>query len=56
MGRWKKNETEYVVNLNHDARRGCIAIIPKPVIEMIGMPDTIMFRVKRGKITVEAGD
>ncbi len=56
MGRWKKDETEYTVNLNHDKRRGCIAIIPKPILEKLSQPDQIMFKLSKHGILVKAGD
>ena len=46
MGRWKEDETEFTVNLNHDKRQGCIAIIPKHVIEKLGEPDQVKFIFK----------
>ncbi|MCE2499133.1 MAG: hypothetical protein J4F28_09185 [Nitrosopumilaceae archaeon] len=56
MPRWAKDKNEFSVRLNHDERRGCIAIIPKPVVEMLGKPDSITFVVDaRGRIRVAAG-
>ena len=43
MTRWAKDETRFAVRLNHDGRRGCMAIIPKPVVEMLGSPDSVTF-------------
>ena len=54
MGRWKKDETEYTVNLNHDQRRGCIAIIPKPIVEKLGKPDKIQFVIIGKKVMIDA--
>lgn len=55
MGRWKRGETEYTVNLNYDERRGCIAIIPKPILEELAHPGRITFRLSGRGILVEAG-
>ncbi len=56
MGRWKKDETQYTVRLNHDERRGCIAIIPKPILEELSQPDQITFKMSKRGILVETGD
>ena len=55
MGRWKKDETEYTVNLNHDERRGCIVIIPKPILDELEYPSQITFKLSKHGIIVEAG-
>lgn len=56
VGRWKKNATEFRVGLFYDERRGCMMTVPKPVLEEMGRPESVLFTVKRGRITVEAGN
>ena len=55
MGRWKKDATEFRVGLFYDERRGCMMVVPKPVLEKMGRPESILFSIKKGRITVEAG-
>ncbi len=57
MGRWKKDQKEFSVALFYDDRRGCMATIPKPILEELGVPNNIKFEIKKnGKITVDARD
>ena len=53
MTRWKKDETVFPVKLHYDDKRGCLAIIPKPILEEIGEPEKIVFEIsKKGKVGV----
>ena len=57
MAKWKKGQKEFSVGLFYDDRRGCMAIIPKPIIEKLGVPGGIKFEIKKnGSIIVVAGD
>ena len=56
MGRWKKDETEYTVSLNYDERRGCIAIIPKPILNELSQPNHITFKILKQGVLVVRGD
>jgi hypothetical protein len=57
MSRWKKNQKEFSVSLFYDDRRGSMAVIPKPVLEKLGIPSNIKFEInKNGKITIDTGD
>ena len=47
---------EFTVKLNHDESRGCIAIIPKPIVEQLGKPTGIKFVVDGNDISVTAGE
>ena len=47
MSKWKKGQTEFMINLNYDTRRGCIAIIPKPILEALDKPVRIIFAIKK---------
>ena len=55
MTRWAKDQSEFTVRLNHDTRRGCIAIIPKPILESMGVPARLKFVLEDGQVRVEAG-
>ncbi len=52
LTRWKKDETEFTVKLSFDGRNSISCRIPKPVLEMLGNPESITFRIKDSKITV----
>ncbi len=52
MTRWKKDETEFTVSLFIDKARGSMCVIPKPIVEMLGEPDSVTFIIKNGKITI----
>jgi len=53
MTRWKKGETEFTVSLFVDKSRGSMCIVPKPIVDMLGEPESITFRIKSNKITVD---
>lgn len=54
MSKWKKGETNFPINLHYNKRRGCIAIIPKPILEELGNPAQLKFEIKKsGKIVVD---
>lgn len=56
MPKWKKDQKEFFVKLFYDDRRGCMAIIPKPIIEQFESPEGITFEIKKsGNVTVIAG-
>jgi len=52
MTRWKKDETDYTVSVTRD-RHTQFCRIPKPVFEMLGEPESVTFRIKNNKITVD---
>jgi hypothetical protein len=55
--RWKKDEKEFKVSLTYHQQRGCQTYLPKPVLELLGNPNSIKFIVKNNKkIEVEPGD
>ena len=53
MTRWKKDETEFTVSLFVDRSRGSMCIVPKPIVDMLGEPDKVTFKIKNNKITVD---
>ena len=56
MPKWKKDTKEFEVGVNYVERRGYSSSIPKPIIEILGNPDTIKFVINKGnKIELVAG-
>lgn len=49
MGRWKKDAKEFVVGVNYVENRGYSSSIPKPVVEILGNPDSIKYVVNDDK-------
>jgi hypothetical protein len=56
LTRWKKDETEFDVKLTNDYAGSIICRVPKPVIEMLGKPESIKFEIHGKKIEVVAGE
>ena len=56
MTRWKKDETEFTVSLFVDKSRGSMCIVPKPIVDMLGEPDSLKFRIKNKDILVTVGE
>jgi hypothetical protein len=57
MPKWRKDEKEFKVSVTYHEHRGCQTYLPKPIIEMLGNPESIKFIVKKNsKIEVESGD
>jgi len=57
MAQWKKDITKFSVKLDYNERRGCFAVIPKPVLEELDNPKRIEFEIrKKGKITIEGSN
>jgi hypothetical protein len=55
MPKWKKDATEFTVSVNHNSERGYQSSIPKPIIEVLGNPQTITFILKGKKVEVVSG-
>jgi len=49
MPKWKKGVTEFTVSVNYHEARGYQTSIPKPVIELLGEPESITFIIKGSK-------
>jgi uncharacterized protein YcgL (UPF0745 family) len=45
MPKWKKDTKEFEVGVNYVENRGASSSIPKPIIEMLGNPQSIKFLV-----------
>lgn len=56
MPKWKKEAKEFTVGVNHNDRRGFQSSIPKPIMDILGNPDTIKFVIKDNKIKLMSGD
>ena len=52
LTRWKKDETEFHVALSFDGTSSKRCRIPKPIIDMLGDPNTLKFVVRGNTITV----
>jgi hypothetical protein len=52
LPKWKKNAKEFSVGVNYHDVRGAQSSIPKPVIEVLGKPDTIKFVIKGKKVEI----
>jgi hypothetical protein len=56
MTRWKKDAREFEVGVNYVKGRGYSSSIPKPIIEILGNPDSLKFVISKGnKIELVAG-
>ena len=57
MPKWKKDTKEFEVGVNYVENRGYSSSIPKPIIEILGYPDSIKFIINKGnKIELVAGN
>jgi hypothetical protein len=55
MTRWKKDETEFDVNVNYHKTRGYQIYVPRPIMDELGDPDVLIFEIKgKGKVEVKA--
>lgn len=56
MPKWKKDAKEFEVGVNYVEKRGYSSSIPKPVIEVLGKPETIKFVIDEDKsVIVKSG-
>lgn len=57
MPRWKKGTTEFPVVVNHiRSRNACTCSLPRPLLEHMGDPETIVFVIDGKGVRVEVGD
>lgn len=57
MAKWKKDQKKFFVKLFYDDRRGCMIVIPKPIVEKFKNPEGIIFEIKKnGTISVVGGN
>jgi hypothetical protein len=56
MPKWKKDTKEFEVGVNYFEKRGYSSSIPKPIIEMLGNPESIKFIVNdNNEVAVVSG-
>ena len=55
MPKWKKDETEFTVSLGQNDVKGYWCTVPKPIVELLGEPEKLIFSVEGKKIEVKAG-
>lgn len=55
MPKWKKDAKEFEVAMNHNKKRDSFAVnLPKPVVEYLGRPNSVIFKIKKnGGVIVE---
>lgn len=60
MTRWAKDAKEFDVSLskskNRDGSESLICRIPKPIIESLDNPDSLLFKMGKNKVSIEAGN
>lgn len=52
MPKWKKNAKEFTVSVNYNDTRGYQSSIPKPIMDMLGQPDTIKFVINGNNVSI----
>jgi uncharacterized protein YcgL (UPF0745 family) len=52
MPKWKKDAKEFEVSINYVDKRGYSSSIPKPVVDILGSPETIKFIILEGDNSV----
>ena len=55
MAKWKKGQKEFPASPSYDDRRGCMIVIPKPIVELLNNPEKFIFKISGNKICVIAG-
>jgi len=52
MPKWKKDAKEFTVSVNFNESRGYQSSIPKPVIDVLGEPEKVMFVIDHGHVKI----
>jgi len=55
LPKWKKDAKEFTVSVNYHEDRGYQSSIPKPIIEILGEPDTITFEINGNNVKIISG-
>jgi len=59
MTRWAKDAKEFYVSLskskNRDGSESLICRIPKPIIDSLDNPDSLLFKMSKNKVFIEVG-
>lgn len=53
MPKWKKDATEFTVSMSYHPTRGAQCIVPKPVVDTLGQPEKVTFKIEKGSVHVE---
>ncbi len=53
MTKWKKDAKEFTVGVNFNKDRGYQSSIPKPIIDVLGEPDTITFVIDGKNVRIK---
>ncbi len=54
MPKWSKDAKEFSVHVHYDDKKGSQVRVPKPILGMLGDPETIKFVIKGKHVEVEA--
>ena len=54
MGRWKKDAKEFPASVTLNGHRGYQMVVPKPLMEFLGGPPGLIFRIRGKRVSVEA--
>ena len=52
MPKWKRDAKEFTVGVNYHEIRGYQCSIPKPIMEVLGKPDSITFVIENKNVKV----
>ena len=55
MTRWKKDAKEFEVTVNFEEKRGYQSYIPKPIMLLLGNPNSLKYMVRGKRIEISAG-
>ncbi len=55
VAKWKKGLKEFPASPTYDERRGCMIVIPKPIVEVLKTPEKFVFKLTGNKVSVSAG-
>lgn len=53
--KWKKNAREFTVGVNYNEKRGYQCSIPKPIMEVLGEPETVTFIMDNKQVKIKSG-
>ncbi|MEX0655974.1 MAG: hypothetical protein WD154_00295 [Nitrosopumilaceae archaeon] len=56
MPKWRKNAKEFTVGVNYNETRGYQSSIPKPIVEVLGDPQSITFVINGNNVRIVAGN
>ncbi len=57
MARWSEEQTKFPVKIQYDDRSDCQITIPRPIVEKLNEPTTVVFEIKKnGSISVNTAD